>query len=830
MPMSNSNSNHVVVGQALSSHNEVGDPVGIPVSEIDRHLMIAGSTGSGKSVTSIHSVLSGHEATDGASIVIDPTGDLSRNLVRSYHARTGSLENVLYFDVAEALPKIAFMDVRPAMNAGRDRGKTVRAISSHFLDLIDHLIPESAEAIRSPTVIRYLLIALLDPIEGTDSIGISDLVTALYRLRKSRTVPDVSTEWAENLLDSITDGNARMFDTVMQGAVTRVEHIYGSGYLRPLFDYNPEDPDDAFRFDNYLQSNQLILFNLAGLPASGQKVVSNALLSLLWRALQRRHARLPPEELKQTLLMIDEVPQLNIENRLSELLALSRGYALGLILLMQYPSQLQEATKNDAAYDEILNNCQSLVLGRVPSDEGLVDRLSGVTMSTGELSNRLGNLPLNRWLFLPASPRGTGRIPPHTIADLPLPLGHPDAGPEARHPNPDEFAAAFAQARQRTEDELSIPPEPYDADAIQNISAPGSELDQDTLAELQATNYETTLPLLDSLPGNAKFDPDRHAVMCDDCAATYPVTFDGVRDAIRCHGDLDSVSCEDIPPIELGLRLTADEIRKSPLTTLQHIALKIIYNMAAERYCRCEIDLVTEPVQHVLSVFGIESDVLSTLEDEGYISRRKLHQHLFFSLTPDGRDAINESHRRGIDWGHCEGALSESLLHVTLVRGLERYMIEEFEDDPDCPVTEVIPYYELTDAEAEKYGLHGSTRIDVVGLTDDGDIWSVGEAELSNNDRASAAIEDYDQFAAINAEEAIWAVSSSSKGHEAVLQPLADPSDVTDIEDTTPRIRSYSDSTRIPTISGIDAPGMTQIMTLNEIRKHISEPTLENPT
>lgn len=820
-------SGHVVVGKALSRDGEKGEPVGVPVSEINRHCLVAGTTGAGKSVTGIHSTVSAYEATDGTVIAIDPKGDWAQQLARTKHARTGTLDDVTYFDVAEFLPQVSFFDVRKDVAVDRDRGKVVRHIADHFLTIIDHLLPESAEAVRAPDVLRYLIIALFDPVEGDDAYGIDELVTAVYQLRRNRTVPDVSTEWGERLLSSITDGTSQMFDGIAQGVATRVEKIYGSGYLRPLFGAVPDDADDAFQFDDYLQDNQMLIFDLGGLPRTGKQVVANVLLSLLWRAAQRRHAHIPDESRKQTIALIDEVPQLRIEQRLQELLALSRGYNLGFIAMMQYPKQLQEKSGSEA-YTEVLNNCNSFLVGRVPEDAGLASRLSSYAMSEGELANRLTNIPLDRWYFQPATPRGKPRPGTHMIADLPLPQGHPEAEGDAIHPDLESFQEDFATCLSRTNDQFGVSPDAYTADAVVEQISPNDTLPDDVSSALATTNYAVTLPLVESLPNETAFDPAHQSIVCTRCGATYPSSFDGLLDALKCHGDASSIDRDAIPPVTLDLPLTATEIRKQPLSTRQLIALQILHNLTTDRYDRREVDLVFDPLQAVFERLGISSSTLRTLEDKGYITIDELHRYVYYTITPEGREAINASHRRGASWGHSRGDLTETTLHIAMVRALARYFEETFVSDPDHPIEEVVPYYGLSPKETQRYDIHGNTRFDMVGLDAEGEIVGIGEAERLNNDRATAAIRDYDQIAAINPEEAVWVVPSSKAGHKAVLQPLANPSEVADeIEDTSQRIPEYSESTRIPTITGINTDGMTEIHTLNELRKKLTEPTLE---
>jgi hypothetical protein len=306
---------------------------------------------------------------------------------------------------------------------------------------------------------------------------------------------------------------------------------------------------------------------------------------------------------------------------------------------------------------------------------------------------------------------------------------------------------------------------------------------------------------------------------------------DGLLDAVACHGSVADTDRTAIPPLTLELACTPDELTAGPVTATQAIALQVVYNVMAGRYDRREFDPVFDRLHDLLDTLGIPSESLSALVEDGYLQRAQLREYVYYSVTSTGRDLINESHRRGIDWGEAAGDLTESLLHAVMVQALARYLRTEHVADDSSPVTEVRTYYELDETTAADAGLDSRVRFDVVGLTADGTIHIIGEAERANNDRAVAAIHDYDQIATVEPQKAIWVVPSSGRGHEAVLQPLANPpTDHDDIDDSNQRIPEYSDSTRISDISGIDTPGLTAIRTLSSLRSAIPEPTIDEPT
>ncbi|WP_247009719.1 type IV secretory system conjugative DNA transfer family protein [Halorientalis litorea] len=829
-----SDQHRMILGREVTRDGDVGDPIGLQKDVWNRHLLISGRTGSGKSTMATTAIASAHPATSGPTVVLDPKGDgWLREVARAHYARTGSLDDVLYFDVSKFLPAISYFDIRRDVAAGVDRLRAVQDVADHFIRLLDHTKPADFDAIRSPDVIRYLIMALFDPVHGADSYELSTLAAAVYAYRQTQTTPDVHPEWSDRLLDSITHGNARDIDTIAQGAVTRIEKFYGDGYLRPLFDHSPSAPSEAFSFHDWLTEDVLILLDLSGPSTRARRVLANLILSLFWRAVRTRESATNPP---QSLLFIDEAPQLRIDSHLESLLALGRSQNLGVIPMVQYPAQFDRsgdtaATEDTIAYDELLNNIHSVVTGAVPSDDQFTARLSGSHMSQAEVENRLRNLPSGHWLFDPAVPRNETPIRSHTIADPPLPPGHPDGSTPLAESEQTEFDTAFSNCREHTSTQHGIPYDDYTApDGVASEANPAPNLAAETWTQLRDTNFNTLLPLVD-LPEAVEYDHDRTALRCRSCGSTHDCSDTGLRDAIRCHSDLDALDRSSVVPVELGLSMTPDELTAAPVPPVQILALQLLYNVKAGRYDPRVLDPVFDPLPRVFDTLSIDRAHLSELAEAGYLNNDdQFREFVYYDVTKDGRDLLNEPHRRGIDWGHKKRDQTESLLHIVMVDALARYLEQTAIPDPDSPVEDVNKYFELNTEQLAEYGLESQARLDVVGLDTTGQIHVVGEAERLNNDRAVAPIHDFDQLAAIDPEEAIWAVSSSGNGHEAVLQPLQDPAaDIAGIEDDTPRLpTSFTSRTRISDISEIDSAGLTAIKTLNSLRKELSKPSLSD--
>jgi hypothetical protein len=508
---------------------------------------------------------------------------------------------------------------------------------------------------------------------------------------------------------------------------------------------------------------------------------------------------------------------------------MGREYGVGIIPMLQFPDQLtSEATSaanaNTNAEDELTTNCHSILTGSVSDDDTLTARLSGSEVSEAEITNRLTNLRQDRWLFKPATPRDEPTVKAFKIHEGVLPPGHPE-GPEplsAREETAFQTAVDSCQDRTLTEHGIDLDATEdttMPADTMSATASIDDETPTDLLAHLQQSGFQTTLPLVDTLPGTAMYEPAANAVVCETCGVNRPATSDGLRATLACHGSLDDIDRAAIPPVALGLTLTTDEIGAAPVALRLLCALQIIANMAHQRYTPWEVDLVHDSPHDVLGLFGIDSQDIQQLKEEGLITVDTLRGYSYYTVTADGRDLLQQPHRKGVEWGHGVGDNTETLLHIAMVDALQRYVDTQYVTDPDSPIESVIPYFEVGESD-ESIPLDGGTRFDVVGLDAEGHIRLIGEAERHNNDARTAAVADYDKIATASPKHALWVVPSSSAGHEAVLTPLADPTD------GSPRIDSYSESTRIPSISGIDEPGMTGIFTLNELRKQLEVPSL----
>jgi len=813
------------LGRPLSQDGTAqSDPVTLPPSLQPLHVAWYGKTGSGKSTSLAIAILANYAVTDGADIMFLPKGGgMAREYMRAHYATYGDLEDVLYFDCAALLPALSFFDIRNDLAAGVSRTTAVEDKADHYLELLAGIMGRDRfeQAVRSPDIIRYLVKALFDPVNGDDAFSHRDLHAAAQEMHDRQSAPAVADEDLERLLSGVVANSARSFDEIMQGVANRIEKIPVDRRLARMFNHVPEDDDPHFDFGDFLDEDVVIIFDTGRVRTDTQRVMTLVLLSNLWSALRRRAQSTPTSESYNLVnVYLEEAATIATSDILQNLLSQSRGFGVGITLAMQFPDQLRRI--DDGVYRELHNNVSTYVTGNVPTDDELAKRFTTADMSAKEMADQLKWLPRGEWLVQLPAPFDQPEPRPFQVESLPLPPGDPD-GPGQTIPI-DELEDIVDEVTERTHAKAGL--------TLQSPSTPEETGDSsDPTDDSAPVRVDSALPHTRRLPETVAYDRESHALHCQRCGNRYDPSIDGMRRAIACCGSLADVDPDDVPICTLNLKRSAEERADSEWSTTQLCFLQAVYNAQQLRYDPLEYDLLSDSMLRLQEYVGIESDAVQDLCDADVLRHDTDRPHRLYSVTPAGRDAIGESYRRGVDYGHECGDLEESSEHVLAVEAARLYLEHEYVDDPDSPVTQVVPYYEIQDGSlpaatfmgtdqdaveevSESYSLH---RLDIVGLDADGEIRVTIEAERVNNDLGRAVPADFDKMAACEPDEAIWVAMSHDAAHE-ILAALNDPLE------GDPRVeKTYSESTPASSFS-IDEPGFTDIVTVNQVLDRIDRP------
>ncbi len=798
------------IGHPVATDGETTDEtIALPPALQPLHVAWFGRTGSGKTISLETAACRNHQMTDGADIIVDTKGDgMPMEYLQAHYARHGHLENVYYFDCADVLPAVSLPDIRPLVDAGFSRQAATENVAEHYTEILRPLMGDEQfdQATSSRKVITGLVKALLDPEHGSDALTQTELYRAARRFRERKTPPEVSDPRLREVLASIGAGDDQLFDRVMAGALNRMQEIMNNHRLATLFDHvaAADDAEPYFDFETILDENAVVLLDLGGLRAESREALTLVLLSNLWTALQRRQRRAPTDaDLPLVNLYLEEAASLGSTDILTELLSQSRSFGLSVTMVMQFPGQL--AREAPAVYDEMLNNIGTLVVGDVAVDDRLTKRLATADRPPEEVGNLLRSLNRGQWLVdLPAA-YGDEDPKPFLVESLDPPAGHPAGDEPLSRARTKSFEATVDVTAERSWRDHGIR---LDVDPASETEEDGDEADEeDTLGP---EVLKSALPYTARLPRTVTYDPDAHALECEECGDQFAPDFRRLKQAIRCHDSLDAVDRDNIPICDVPLTFSPQDRRDSDYTGRQLAFLQAVYEAQQQRYDSLEYDLVRDSMRQLRTYLDIETAAVQELVTDGLLKRDTKRPHLLYTVTPSGREAIQVSHREGVAHGDGQGDLSESTYHVLLCEVGARLLERRFVDDPDSPATAVRTYHSPDGHDH---------RLDAAAVTQAGDVVAAVEAERANNDMRRDVPADYDKLATHEPSAAIWLTPNRDTAHD-VLEALNDPQDASD-----PRVaKSYSRTTS-PGEFSLSAPGCTELLTLAPARRTVLKTT-----
>lgn len=781
----------MTVGHPKTADREPLDAtLSLPPSIQPLHTALFGATGAGKTAVGQTMHLTNHGATDGATIYIDAKGDdAPAEYARAQFARDGDLDDVYYFDCTEYLPALPFLTIEPLLDAGLDREWAVNTVTEHYIDLLAAAMgPEqfySAEA--AVEVIQQLVRALFDPVHGADSISQQELLAAAAQFHETGNPPPVADGALHQKLASTAATAPTTFDSIMSAVSRRIGIATNDTRLAPLF----EAQHDTATFDlrAALDEDCVIVFDLRGYGDRSRTLLAIAILSQLWRALQRRQALGTTSDHPLVNCYIEEAAELATTGILDTLLAQGRAFDLALTLAMQFPEQLRES--HPRVYAELLNDVGTTITGPVGVDRRLAERLATSDADADAVADRLRDLRRGEWLVRPAAPFAARQPQPFCVTSPSLPAGHPESDSPLTGAREAAFSEAFDGAKRRTREEMGVAVGRTASGSTDPAAVDGPV--EGSIAGLAAAT--ATIPHTERFPDCLTYiDEPPYPLVCEACETRYAATPAGMRRAIACHHSLDAVDRAEIPICALDLQLTSGERAASPYSDAQLRLLAAVYMAHQQRFDPAlEYDIVWDSMTNLEAYVGIETDGVQALLDDGLLRVDCRRPHKLYTVTPDGRDAIGVGHREGIAYGDGAGDLSESSLHVAMVAVGARLLHQEFVAPDAQPGQRVERYYGVEDG-----------RLDAAVLDGDETVVATLEAERINNDRGEAIPSDFDKMASCDPVAAWWLVKTRGDAHH-VLRALHDP------PDGEPRVpRTYSEN-MAPREYRLDTPGLTEV-------------------
>lgn len=791
----------MAIGYALDDTGDPEDvPTRIPPRLLPMHYGRFASTGGGKSKAIINDALSLRETTGGPVVLVDPKGDgMCENYLRCHYEQFEGLDDVYHFRVPETIPAFSFFDIRPALEAGRNREDAIQDKVDHFHDILRMIMgrEQYGQAFVANEILSYLIKALFDEEYGSDVFGLDDLFAAALRMQRDQTIPPVSAD-NQNIEESLTRHFAKdnhQFQVSMDAVGNRLDKLREDAHLRRIFSHVPEQNDageyvdNRFDFREFLDEDATIIFDLGDLRPEAQRAITLLLLSNLWDAVQVRRRDGQTDYEKLTNLIIEEAAPVASTKLVSEqLLPQGRSFGLSMGLVMQFPEQVRN--RNERAYDEVLNNIKTKLIGNISIERDLAESLAHEDLSPTDLRNRVNTLPSGEWIAqLPTPSFGKTGPAPFSVKPLPIAAGHPESDQPLSVEQEDHFeTVALPRLSERTQAQYGLAETSHES-AMADDEDWGSEPNDERPASVESTSSVDSTQ--SSFIGQAasgstadegkEKDADTIDSLFGDPESTEP------REPVGEGEETNAVDENGSSPVQAGgVTVSDDELRQRGLTHDDIRFLTRVLNVMNR-------DAPNHTLLDHMSSFKSDFDNLDVqrLIDQDLLEEGRACSRKYYTVLPAGRELLGQK----LKVGPSQGDIGEKTPHKVGVKLLELWL--EARDD----VEQVELYYEYDE----------ETVFDVAAFDADGELVWVGEAELPSNNK-HAPVDDYDKQSAVDA-NVVWAFNRRETAVE-VLDRLAE-ADRIEHSVSGRAARRFSDIREA--VESFDAEGVTTIRSFNKL-------------
>jgi hypothetical protein len=332
-------------------HTREGKPFVLTGTDFERHKLISGITGSGKSFL-IASLMLFLFSLGFTVILIDPNGDLTKLIITllagsDYFSDPRAYEKLYYIDF-----KRAEQDAAIAFNV-LNQPYEAHTVANNLLEAMHRAFPSSTTTANLDNV---LLAASLVLIENKVSI------VELPRLI-------LDSRFREQLLTNVSDRMVVEFFRSKFGEKVNANLIDSAMRRSFLLTFSPVlrntlgQKENKLNFRHILDTGISCVFNLGGLDDQSKRLLGGALLVNIEQAFLSR-ANIPPELRKPAHIFVDEFPAFSThsEQSFTNILEQVRKYKGTLYLAHQTQSQLSSGMAGS------LQNAISIVMKAGYSD------------------------------------------------------------------------------------------------------------------------------------------------------------------------------------------------------------------------------------------------------------------------------------------------------------------------------------------------------------------------------------------------------------------------------------------------------------------------------
>jgi Helicase HerA, central domain len=323
-------------------------PVAITPRSLTAHLVVAGSTGSGKS-TLITTLAASYMRLGFALVLVDPKGDTARDVMGQ--VPRDRLEDVIYLDAGDAEAIVGF---NPLGGSAERLPITVDEVVAWFRRRYTSWGP------RVDDLTRHALLAL-----GEAGLTLAELPLLLS-----------DDGWRRSVVTRLSDPAVRLFfgwfdnlsgaerAHVAAPLLTRARAVLRHQLRAIVGQVNP-----GWSMEGVLSHKRILIANLAkgSLGSDAAALLGSLLCTRLWQATLGR-AALPATQRDPALAIIEEFPDfVGNDDTFGDALAQSRGLGVGWTLIAQRLGMLGTSLRSD-----VLTNARSKAVFALAADEAAV--------------------------------------------------------------------------------------------------------------------------------------------------------------------------------------------------------------------------------------------------------------------------------------------------------------------------------------------------------------------------------------------------------------------------------------------------------------------------
>lgn len=356
---------HLVPGNILNLGilDGNGRQLVLPASLRDKHLYVAGATGTGKSRLLEHLIrqdIAANRASGCGVLVIDPHGSLYDNLV-AWMTMANLHRPLILIDMREADWVVSYNVLRKRQHANPS------VVVDNFVQAMAHVWGETGTD-RTPLFARWAGNTLRALYEQGFTLAdamhlLSDRADVRAAMTRSLKEPIARDDW-----DRANALRPQDFEEQIGSTVNRLRRFLCNEVLRCVFGQSSASLDLGAAIDE----GAIVLVSLARergrVSKEDAELFATLLLTDLWTAAQERGKR---AGLKPFYVYIDEFQRF-VTPTIAENLDEARGFGLHLTLAHQFPKQLMDAGEHGRrVYNSVMENASSKIVFRLTDPENL---------------------------------------------------------------------------------------------------------------------------------------------------------------------------------------------------------------------------------------------------------------------------------------------------------------------------------------------------------------------------------------------------------------------------------------------------------------------------